>query len=289
MMALGIYVVYVALTHPPREGHAELSLGWAKLSLKGPAWLIMIAIGAMMAAAPVIAAVAQHNAQAPFEPSKAANAVEKIEEPDYRNFQFLTDVSYLDLSNSLTKPWYASLPGWQRFAGRHRHIRPASLINYMTIRKVGSANKIHIVYSTSGLLDLRCLTHAFSVETAVDKEDQFVGDIIADVSSIQTGTEFTLITQVTYWNAFSGADGDDFSTYTHNQRGEPESISTVLVFPDAKPFKSVTRLEKAPTEEEFHRFQGLGQSIEGPNNHSYYWSTTNNNPGRWFYTFRWTW
>lgn len=289
MMALGIYVVYEAVRHPPKGGPAEINMLGAKLSLKGPAWLIMIVVGAMMTATPIIAAVAQHNAQAPFEPSKSAKAVDRIEEPDYRDFRFLTDVSYLDLSNSLTKPWYAYLPGWQRVAGHHRHIRPASLINYMTIRKVGPANEIHIVYSTSGLLDLRCLTHKFSVQTAVDKDNQFVGEIIADVSSIPPNADFTLITQVTYWNAFSGADGDDFSTYTHNQQGQPESISMVLVFPDAKPFKSMTPLEKAPTEKELHGFQGLEQSINGPDNHSYYWSTTNNNPGRWFYTFSWTW
>jgi hypothetical protein len=100
----------------------------------------MIVIGAAMTATPIIAAVVQHNNQAPFEPSAPAKAVAQIDEtPAYTGFRFLTDVSYLDLGNSLVQPSYASVPGWKRFAGHHRHIRPATLINYMTIRKIGPA------------------------------------------------------------------------------------------------------------------------------------------------------
>ena len=125
------------------------------------------------------------------------------------------------------------------------------------------------------------------METSFNSEDQFVGQVTADVSSVPLGSEFTLIVQATYWNAFSGVDGDDFSTYTHDQTDQPEAISMVVIFPSGKPFRSMTTLEQSPGQSDLHAFQSQG--LSGPGNLSYYWSTTNKNPGRWFYKFQWTW
>jgi hypothetical protein len=287
MMALGIYVVVKAIRNPPRGGPSEISLLGSKLTLKGPGWLVMIVVGALMTAIPVIAAAIEHNSQFPFELPVAAKEVSKIDEPDYKDFLFVRDVTYLDLRSSLKRPWYAYIPGWGRLAGHHVHTRPARLLNYMQIRKIGDANEIHMKYVASGLLDMRCLTHPYSLQTSFE-EDQNVGEIIADVRSVPVNTEFTLITQVTYWNSFSGSAGEDFTTYTHKQSGQTEDISSVIVFPDSRPFKTVDTYQKAPDSDALHPFQGSSQQVRGPQNLAYYWATTGNS-GQWFYTLRWTW
>ncbi len=288
MMALGIYVVYEAIRHPPLGGPSQMSLFGASLVLKGPAWLVMIGLGAAIAATPIVAAVVQRNSQAPFQPPVSARVVATIREPEYRDFRFVRDISYLDLRNSLTQPWYTYLPGWKRVAGRHSRIRPASLLNYMLVRKIGPADTIHIAYSTSGLLDLRCLTQTYSVQTSYE-DDQNVGDLIIDVGSIPINSEFAIITELTYWDAFGGKTGDDFTTYSHNQQDQPEDVSVVLIFPDAKPFTEISALEQPPGNSTMRIFEGVGQNFVGPRNQTYYWSTTKTGIGRWFYTIRWKW
>jgi hypothetical protein len=289
MIVLGIWVVYKAVTNPPRRGGpSEISVFGSKLSLKGPAWLIMIAVGALMTATPIIAAVIQRKSQAPFEPPVQAQVVATIDEPNYKNFRFTRDVSYLDLRNSLAQPWYAYLPGWRSAIGHHTRIRPASLLDYMVIRKVADSDYIVFTYSTSGLLDLRCLTHEYSVRTSY-QNGQNVGEITADIRSVPTGSDFTLVIEATYWNAFSVADKEDFSTYTHNQAGQSEEMSILIIFPDAKPFKQIDVQETPPGANEMRQIQGNAESHSGPEHKTYYWSYVKAADGRWFYTASWDW
>ena len=106
--------------------------------------------------------------------------------------------------------------------------------------------------------------------------------------NIPRGAEFTLIVEATYWNAFRGASGDDFTTYSHDQRA-PEEISIVAVFPEAKPFGDMTLLAKRGSEKEMSDLTGAGNAVADPLRRSYFWSTTNNTPGQWFYTLKWSW
>jgi hypothetical protein len=288
VMALGIYVVYIGVTNPPFGGPSEISAFGSKLVLKGPAWLIMIAVGALMSATPVIAAVVQQKAQTPFELSAPAQRVAQINEPEYHDFRFLRDVSYLDLRNSLAQPWYASLPGWSRLVGRHVRVRPATLFNYMLVRKVGSSSEIHVTYSTSGLLDVRCLTHGCAVKTTFDG-DQNVVELTANVGNVPTNADFVLATEATFWNAFSRDEGEDYTTYTHNQDDTAEDISVVVIFPDQKPFHELKVLELGPRDEKLHQFSGEAQELRGPGAKTYSWATRHVGAGTWDYTVKWTW
>ncbi len=288
MMALGVSVVAKAVTHPPLGGQSQISLWGSKLELKGPAWLIMILVGALIAAVPIGVALVQRDTQVSYQPPEPAQVVSTIAEPEYRSFRFLKDASVLDLRTALNRPWYSYLPLWSRIAGPHAHIRPATLLNYMVIRKVGDADAIHITYASGGALDLRCVTHSCTARTSMDGAEQ-IGELTADVRAVPIGTEFTLITEVTYWNAFSGEAGDDYTTYSHDQRDSPEELSVLLLFPEGRPATGVNAFEKLGDEGVMRDFSGQSQTHLSPQKDSYYWSTVKSGAGRWFYTLKWTW
>ena len=288
MMALGGYVVYKAVSSPPVGGASEINAFGSKFVLKGPAWLVMIAVGALITAVPIIAAVLQNNSLVPFEPSAPAKVMSKIRDPKYANFEFKSDATSLDLRNTLTRPWYAYLPGWKRVFGRHVRIRPASLLDYMEITKTGNADEISVRYTTSGLLDLRCLNYDCSVQTSFE-DDQNVGEITANVSSVKVGDTFPLVTEVTYWNAFSGVAGDDFTVSTHEGQSKSEDLSVVVMFPDKKPFRTMDLQARLREAEKMGPVQGMSESWPGGGNKSYYWSHTNTATGKWFYELKWTW
>jgi hypothetical protein len=293
MLVLGVWIVYKGVTQRlgrDRNKPAELKIGDGfKLSIRGPAWLILIVLGILLIAAPIFAAVVQQKSQAPFAPPIQAQVVEPLKEPNYADFRFLKDLSYLDLRNSLVRPWYDYLPYWGRLAGHHRRVRPASLFNYMLIHKIGDAHEIHIDYSTSGLLDLRCLTDASYKVFTYYTDDQYVGEIVVDLGSVPKGSDFVLITEVTYWNAFSVNNEEDFTTYTHDQADQAEEMSVALIFPDAKPFKEISAEETPPAASEARQIQGPYASVDGLQNKTYYWSFTKAAAGKWFYTIKWKW
>jgi hypothetical protein len=123
-------------------------------------------------------------------------------------------------------------PGIRDYRGlisKKQRIKPAILKNYMIVKKVDTASFIHLTYGTSGKLNVRCPTHQATFrefERITDGKLTETWEIIADVSTIPIGQEFEIVVEATYWNAFSGKDGDDYTTYGHDQT-EPENISII--------------------------------------------------------------
>jgi hypothetical protein len=247
----------------------------------------MVFLGALMVASPILAAVLERDVVNPFDPPKPARIVPTIPEPNYQAFVFEEDMSYLDLRTSFAQTWYSRLPGWKLLAGPRPRIRPATLTNEMRVRKVAAADKLYLTYTTSGNLDLRCLTHACDTEVAT-QDGQLVGELIADVRNVPVGSDFTIITEVTYWNAFSGRRGDNYTTYTHNQGSTTEKIGAVVIFPDKKPFAAISVTSTTPGEKTARPFSGVATANPGPGNRTYYWRTESAG-GIWLYTFNWAW
>jgi hypothetical protein len=284
LMLLGIYIIVKAISNRPRDGQSEFSLLGSQVKVKGPAWLVMLVVGALMAGAPVIVATAQYAKEVPFETPTPATTMQKIPEPNYSSFTFSSDLSVLDLRSSFERPWYTRLPGWSKLHGTHVRIRPATLINTMTVTKIAQADYIYLKYTTSGTLDLRCLTHPYTTQITARGD---AGQIIADVRSVKIGESFTIITEVTYWNAFRGSQGDDFTTYTHNQTNTPEAISLAVIFPDQRPFMRMQMLEEPPNAANM-RVATSGTGWPAPRNQTYYWATTTAS-GEWLFTAKWNW
>lgn len=284
LMMLGIYVVVKVISKPPKGGESELTLLGSQVKVKGPAWLVMLLLGSLMTAAPVIAAAAQHSAETPFETPTPATVLQQIPDPTYTSFEFLDDQSMLDLRDSFDQPWYTRLPGWKRLHGTHVKIRPATLMNTMRVKKVAKADLIYIKYSTSGTLAARCLTHPYTVQITPSGDN---AQVIADVRSVKIGDVFTITTEVTYWNAFRGTTGDDFTTYTHNQADTPETISLAIIFPDERHFTMAQMLEQPPGASS-ERAVTIGTTWPSPGNQTYYWTGATAG-GEWYFTAKWKW
>ena len=219
LMILGGFVlVYSLIRLTKKNAPSELSLPGVKIELKGPAWLVSAAVGAVMLASPVLAAAIQEPENVTTPPPSVQH-VRTIPEPSYEAFRFVRDISILDLRSSFEAPWYTHLSGWLPIGEKPR-VRPALLKNYMVVRKMSPANEIHLTYGTSGRLDVRCLTHQAELrraEKTVNDRTTETWEVIADVSSVPVGQDFEIAVEATYWNAFRGESGDDYTTYAHEQ------------------------------------------------------------------------
>ena len=160
----------------------------------------------------------------------------------------------------------------------------------MIVRKVDTADFIHLNYATSGKLDIRCPTHKASFR----RSDRINGakeietwEVTADVSAFPVGQEFEIMVEATYWNAFAGSDGDDYTTYGHDQHDE-ENISVIILFPEEKPFKTVTMTDYASEASNGTQVTGSTLNWWGPGNQTFYWSTVARQPDH-FYKAAWSW
>jgi hypothetical protein len=254
--------------------------------MKGPAWLVLVFFGLLMLASPVIAG--QQEFISTTVPSESTKQVGSIPDPNYKSFNFLNDVSVLDLRAADESPWYSPLLFWETEKSR---IKPAVLRNYMVVKKIAPANAIHIVYSASGELDVKCLTHKSIYKKSSRINNDRVGharEIIADVSAMPVGSTFEIIIEATYWDSFSGESGDDYTTYAHNQQ-EAENISVILIFPEGKRFTSINVEESAlGIDDEVQPFSGVSKTHNGDKNTTFYWNTISARPEE-TYKFSWKW
>jgi hypothetical protein len=288
LILLGIFVVVCAfIGYAKRDSQSNIEIPVLKIKVSGPAWLVSVVFGAVMVATPILLGSFQLPPNVTAPPS--VQRVQRIAEPNYKSFVFVRDASILDLRAIDAAPWYTSLPGYALFQ-KKPHTNPGVLKNYMIIKKIDTASKIHITYSTSGSLDVRCPTHVAAFNVADKEMDGKVTqtvEVVADVSSIPVGQEFEMLIEATYWNAFAGSEGDNYTTYAHNQT-LAEDISIIVLFPPNKPFKSVSMLEFAPDSTHGTTIQGPAKNIPGSQNQTYYWEMSNDRPN-YYYQIAWKW
>jgi hypothetical protein len=290
LIILGIFLfIYSIVGFSKRNSNSRLKLPFIKAEIEGPAWLSSIVVGAILIGLPILLASFQTPPNV-TPPPISVEQVRRIEEPNYKSFRFFRDVSILDLRSATTAPWYTQLPGWSSLGIKTKK-NPGILRNYMIIKKVDTATSIHITYGTSGLLDVRCPTHKAKYRKSdleIDGKAVEKWEVIADVSTIPVGTEFEMLIEATYWNGFSGANGDDYTTYAHEQT-EPEQLSVTIFFPDDKLFKNIKVEESSNKPEDvFTPIQGNVQSWAGPKNETFYWSINSLRPN-WYYKIAWQW
>ena len=296
-MLLGLFTVVYALVRLAQTGKGTTSnlslplVAGKKLEMKGPAWLIVVALGILMIASPVLAAFAQKSPDVTFPPITVQRVQESERLPDenLESFRFLRDLSILDLRQSQQTTWSSSaraiLSGQEK-----KKIKPAILRNIMVVRKTKPANSLILTYSTSGSLVVRCLTHPALYQEKPVTQDGKTTDLWAvtvDVSAIPLNSDFEVVIEATYYNGFSDIAGSDFSTYANKQQ-QDEEVSLAILYPDSKPMKTISTAEFPPTGGAGAGFSAAAREYRDPTGLSYYWTTTNNRAG-YYYKFSWTW
>lgn len=269
--AAGIFIIFWTLVKdiPNETGtSADINILGTKISIKGRT-AFQIFLGASLLILPVFVANVVH-AQVTPEPT-SVQTVDRIADPDHQAFIFLRDLSILDLRGSLAQKYLTWIPFWKK--GK---TDPAILMNSMLIKKISSADTIAFTYATSGKLAARCLTQKCTIRRATMADQHAAGkltetwELTADVRDFSVGQEFSMLVEVTYWDAFDTAAKQWYSTYSNSQ-DEPENISVLLLFPENKPFRDTTRLAYPHGSNTGAAFQGNERVIPGDGNRSLYW------------------
>lgn len=300
LMLLGLFVVIYSLVKLAHSGqgtnnsNSNISiplLGGKTIEIKGPAWLIVTAIGSLMIGSPVLAAFAQKSSDVTIPPDTVQRVQESERLPDenLESFQYIRDLSILDLRESQRTSW-ASFTRAIFSKEERKKIKPAVLRNIMTLRKSKPANSLILTYSTSGTLVVRCISHHAIYQEKVSTRENKTTDLWAvtvDVSAMPLDTDFDVIVEATYYNGFSDSAGSDFTTYANKQKSN-EDVSLAILFPDTKPMKSISIMEFPPTGGDGVRLTAAAREYRDPSGLSYYWTTTNTRSD-YYYKFSWTW
>jgi hypothetical protein len=263
---LGIFlIVWTVIKGGGSEGEAKIKLFGLDLHVTGRA-VVQVVLGAVLIVLPLIIANVVRAQVVPPQPS--VTTVDRISDPDHSAFVFLHDVSVLDLRGSTAHPLLKHI--------NKTKTNPATLINTMLIRKTKAADTISFTYATSGTLSARCLTHTCELRRAVQSDQHASGDLTetweltAKITDVAPGQEFTLITEVTYWNAFDSAAKQWFATYANSQ-SEPEDLSMVLLFPENKPFTRYDLYQYAHGSTQRQTATGNTRVIPGAGHLALYW------------------
>jgi len=297
-MILGAFVVIYSLIRLALSSRAgaesNVAIPWfggKKIELKGPAWLLLVAIGVLMIASPLLTAFAQKSSDVTIPPITVQRVQENERLPDenYASFRFVSDLSMLDLRQSQKTPWYSYFRSFLN-EDEKKKIKPAILRNVMVVRKVLPADEMVFSYSTSGTLVVRCLSHPANYKEKQVTQNGMTTDtwaITVDVSAMPMNSNFEIIVEATYYDSFSNPGSSYYSTYA-NRQDENEDLSVALTFPDDKPMKNMTVMEFPPNGGPGTIFGGSGRAYAEPKGLNYYWTTINTR-SEYYYKLAWSW
>jgi hypothetical protein len=271
---LGAVILLWTLFRPPSDdsGSGKISIGKWQFQFTGRA-VFQLAVGTMFVLFPALLATAAKPTSI-VPAARNVQEVDKIPDPSYAAFAFARDLSVLDLREGQKESPWALLP----FLKRKSH--PVTLTNVMLIQKVSASDVIAFKYATSGRLDIRCLTHECTLKRAFEPDEHAAGklnetwEVVADVRRVREGSEFEIVVQATYWNAFDTPETQWYATYPNNQAA-PQTASILIMFPDGKPFKEYSLWSYPHGSSEGQRFKGTSTEIPGPGDLSLYWEVSN--------------
>ena len=265
---IGLFlIVWTVIKGGGDQGSARIKFAGLDLDVGGRS-IFQVLLGAVLIVLPLILT---NVVKAQVVPQQVVKTVDEIKDPDHTGFTFVRDLSVLDLRGSTGQPLLKHLG----FLTQGR-TNPASLINTMVIRKNKPLDTISFTYATSGSLRARCLTHQCDERRAMQLDEHASGilketwELTAKITEVPVGQEFTLITEVTYWNAFDGSSKQWFATYA-NAQSENESLAIALLFPDGKAFSRYDPFQYPHGSPQAQPAQGNMRLVPGVANNTLYW------------------
>jgi len=274
---------------PTRNPDLGLRDRWKSLQV-GP-FVSRLALVLSLVALAILLTGANRVHVVPTPTNYVTEVVSQVPELDYSPFAFVRDESVVDLRASRSQPLLKYFP----ILGRRSN--PATLLNSMLIRKLRDANEISFTYSTSGTeLDVRCLSLNCKLKKLLTNDEHSSvimktnWELTADLSDVPVGTDFTMVVEVTYYNAYERPEQWFYNTYSNKQR-QDETLSALLIFPNDRVPKDIyikTQPEHTDAEKNVVSvdFQG-GTRIKGPQNRSFYWQLSGALPPNQAYELHW--
>jgi hypothetical protein len=199
-------------------------------------------------------------------PPAIAQPVGELPQPSIEGTDLLKDISVFDL-RSWTPTGAAAMV---------RRESPVNYINYLHLKKVRPIEKYVIRYGTEGYaIDLRCITHAFTVLERERSPQQTSGKQYAlevDISSEPVGREFLLVVEATYWNGFSNPNEEYASTYTDTDINPSGELALIVLFPESKPFTEYKLLDGPSEGDAMDAYRGVHSFYADSNKRFIYWS-----------------
>lgn len=217
-------------------------------------------------------------------PPQNSNIVKELpEESNAGLYQLIKDISIFDLRQ------------WKHTPDSLKETRhtPTNYTNYLHIKKTSPLDKIVIHYGTSGFgIDMRCITNSF--QFFQKEKPDFHNEtrhkeyaLVVDISNMPLNKEFLVVVEATYWNGFANLNEEDASTYTDDEIQGLDELGLIVFFPDNKPFKEYSFLDRKFGETE-DSYRGTQSSYADVNKRFIYWSIKDRQAGH-HYRLKWTW
>lgn len=270
----GLGVLASTLLRPPvnDSDSGKLKFGKWEFQFNGRA-IFQLLVGCILIMFPVLLSATVKSHVTVPEPQHV-ETVDRIPDPNYSAFIFLRDESILDLRGLAKSSLLARMPWLSQKSN------PVNLLNAMRIRKTAQEDLISFTYATSGKLDIRCLTHRCTLRRAIEADQHGTGElketweVTANVANVPVGDEFELIVEATYWNAFDTPEKQWYATYP-NRQSQPETVSTLVLFPERKPFAEYETLAYPHGSNSSQLFIGASRIVPAPDKLSLYWEIPN--------------
>lgn len=297
LLSIGAGVVLLVRSFREKDRGRLLELKLFGHSLKATRPVMQAVIGCILIASPIIGNAAASPPVMPVKTAAQVSEVSHIPDADYKNVVFVRDLAHLDLRAVEYRPWYFVVPGAQRLGdlilkGKIR-TNPATLTNYLWLKKRAQLDKISFKYSTRGTMDARCINLPYTLQRAL-VPDQHGGrtlseswNVVVDISQVPIDNEFLIINEVTYWNAFNGPDGDSYGTYAGDQ-SEPEDLSLMILFPPTRPFTGYTLYGYQEDAPQPATYRGTSTVVPSDGHSAFYWAIRQPRPKH-IYEVAWQW
>lgn len=293
LIFFGLYLMLLE-TKLPHENNAELReievLGF-KLRLSRP--MLLIIMGVIVALLPFLPATLIANSSVPDQSksniyndnrfTQKSTPVASFSTVDTEEYEVINDVRIFDLRSRVIV----------EEKDRDKPISRVRQTRYTRLKKMKKTDEIRYRYATSGYdVEPKCITHEGELMEKSKMGTGTVNDtrklrkeyeLIVDVSSVPVNSEFLLICEADYWNAFQGKKSEWVGAVTEYKT---ERLAILVIYSDSNPGRKFLKRQIEYGSKKRSQYTGEGPFVDSASN--VYW-VIENPKTKMTYEMEWDW